>query len=54
MQNSFFQKLLMTMLAGFVAAGLHYLFRHVINQAIYESGEGWKEIYISTPKPKPR
>ena len=54
MQNTFTHKLLMTIIAGFVAACLLWGLRHIVNQAIYESNEGWKDMYISTPKSKPR
>jgi hypothetical protein len=43
MGNSFLQKFVLMIAAGFVAAGMIYVFRHVVQQAIWESGEGWQE-----------
>jgi hypothetical protein len=51
MQNTFTQKLLLTILAGFAAAVLLYLLRHLVNQSLHDAGPGWKDIYITTPKP---
>jgi len=43
MGHSFFQKLMLMIAAGFAAACMLYLFRHVVNQALWESSdEGWK------------
>lgn len=44
MGHSFLQKLMLMIVAGFAAAVLLYLFRHVVNQALWESSdEGWRE-----------
>ena len=43
MQNTFTHKVLMCMLAGFGAASMFWVFRHFVQEAIWESGEGWKE-----------
>ena len=53
-QNSFTQKILMTIVSGFFAACLVWVFRHVIEQAFYESNEGWKDMYKSTPAKRVR
>ena len=49
LQNSFVQKLIMTIVCGFVAACGVWVFRHVVEQAFWESNEGWKDMYKSTP-----
>ncbi len=56
MQNTFTHKILMTAMAGFAAACLLYAFRHIVQQAFYESNEGWKtSLYErSTPPPNMR
>ena len=56
MQNTFTHKILMTAMAGFAAACLLYAFRHIVQQAFYESNEGWKtSLYErSTPPPNLR
>ena len=41
--STFTHKILMTMAAGFAAACLLFVFRHIVQQAFYESNEGWKE-----------
>ncbi|HEY3901063.1 MAG TPA: hypothetical protein VGM54_20795 [Chthoniobacter sp.] len=33
----------MMIIAGFFAACLFWAFRHIIQEAFYESGEGWKD-----------
>ncbi|MEI8340739.1 MAG: hypothetical protein WCH43_04275 [Verrucomicrobiota bacterium] len=33
MQQTFFQKVLLTIFAGFVAAGMIYLFNHIVEDA---------------------
>ena len=43
MQSTFTHKVLMCMLAGFGAASMFWVFRHFVQEAIYESGEGWKD-----------
>jgi len=56
MTNTFTHKLIMTAMAGFAAACLLYAFRHIVQQAFYESNEGWKNSLYehSTPPPKIR
>ena len=49
MGNSFSQKFMLMIFAGFVAAGILYIFRHVVNQAMWESGDGWHESMRKTP-----
>jgi|GEM_PF-1703388 len=53
MQNTFTHKLIMTGMAGFAAACMLYAFRHIVQQAFYESNEGWKKSLYehSTPPP---
>ncbi len=34
---------MMSAFAGFAAACLLWMFRHFVQQAFWESGEGWKE-----------
>jgi hypothetical protein len=43
MQSTFTHKLLMCMVSGFAAAAMLWVFRHFVQQAFWESGEGWKE-----------
>lgn len=43
MQNTFTHKILMSMVSGFGAACLFWVFRHIVQEAFWESGEGWKE-----------
>jgi hypothetical protein len=54
MQNTFTHKLLLTIAAGFVAACLLWVLRHFVEQAFYESNEGWRDMYRSTPAKKVR
>ncbi len=50
MQSTFTHKLLMCMIAGFAAASMFWVFRHFVQEAFWESGEGWKEsLSVSTP-----
>ena len=49
MGNSFLQKFMLMVVAGLVAAGMIYLFRHIVQQAIWESGEGWQETLHKRP-----
>jgi zinc transporter ZupT len=51
--NSFTHKFLMTVFAGFAAACMLYLFRHIVQQAFYESGEGWKSSMKARVTPPP-
>jgi hypothetical protein len=43
MQSTFTHKVLMCMISGFAAASLFWVFRHFVQQAFWESGEGWKD-----------
>ncbi len=44
MSSTFTQKFLMMIAAGFVAACLLWVFRHIIEQALWETSDaGWKE-----------
>ena len=44
MSSTFSQKFLLMMMAGFVAACLLWGFRHIIQQALWETSDaGWKE-----------
>jgi len=54
LQQTFTQKILLTIVAGFAAACLLWLFRHIVERAFYESNEGWKDMYRSTPARKVR
>jgi hypothetical protein len=54
MQNTFTHKLLMTAMAGFAGACLLYAFRHIVQQAFYESNEGWKKSLYEHSTPPPR
>ncbi len=47
--HTFTHKVLMTFAAGFAAACLLFVFRHIVQQAFYESNEGWKESLHSHP-----
>ena len=49
LQNTFTQKILLTIAAGFAAACLLWMLRHFVDQAFYESNEGWKDMFHSTP-----
>lgn len=53
MRNSFTQKFLLVVFAGFCAACLIWFFRNIIETSFRESGAGWREIYIK-PTPRPR
>lgn len=52
LQQTFFQKLMLMIIAGFAAACLLWVFRHIVQRAFWESGEGWKESLYGTPAPK--
>lgn len=52
MHNTFIQKVLLMIVMGFVAACLIWVFRHFVEQAFYESNEGWRDMYRSTPAQK--
>lgn len=54
LQNTFAQKVVMTIAAGFAAACLLWVFRHIVDQAFYESNEGWKDMFRSTPAKRVR
>lgn len=45
----------MTIMAGFCAACIIWFLRHFVEEAFYESNEGWKKsLYDSTPDPHRR
>lgn len=53
MGNTFGQKVIMTILAGCAAAGLLYVYNHVIARSLFETGEGWREsTFIEKPAKK--
>lgn len=52
--NAFVRKLLLCIAAGFVAACLVWVLRHFVQRAYYESNEGWRDMYHSTPGKKRR
>ena len=52
MQATFFQKVILTAIIALFAAGLIEAYRHIVQEAFYESNEGWKSLYI-TPTPRP-
>lgn len=54
LQGTFTQKLLLVIIAGFAAACLLWVMRHIVERAFYESNEGWKDMYKSTPARKVR
>ncbi len=54
MENTFLHKLLLAIFAGFIAACLLWGFRHIIQRAFYESNDGWREMFHSTPSKKVR
>jgi hypothetical protein len=41
MQHSFLQRIFLTVIAGCVAAGVIFFYRHVIEQARFEMNEGF-------------
>lgn len=53
LQSTFSQKLMMAIIAGFAAACLLYAFRHIVQQAFWESGEGWKKSLYQNSTPPP-
>lgn len=55
LQQTFFQKFLLMIFSGFVAACLLWVMRHFVQQAFWESGEGWKEsLYEKKPAERAR
>jgi hypothetical protein len=54
LQSTFTQKLLLTIACGFAAACLFWTFRHIVERAFYESNEGWKDTFRSTPAKRVR
>jgi len=54
LQQTFTQKVLLTIMSGFAAACLLWMFRHFVERAFYESNEGWRDMYKSTPAHKAR
>ncbi len=53
LQSTFTQKLIMTLITGFAAACLLYMFRHIVQQAFWESNEGWKKSLYERATPPP-
>jgi hypothetical protein len=53
MHNSFTQRFLLMVFAGFCAACLLAFYKNVIETSFRESGDGWREMYV-TPAPKGR
>jgi hypothetical protein len=45
MQDSFLRKLISTVMMGFAAACLLWVFRNVVAQALYETGPGWRDMF---------
>ncbi|HEV7867264.1 MAG TPA: hypothetical protein VGO90_06250 [Chthoniobacteraceae bacterium] len=54
LDSTFTQKFLMMLISGFAAACLLYVFRHFVQQAFYESNEGWKSSLYERSTPPPR
>jgi hypothetical protein len=54
LQQTFLQKFLLMIAAGFCAAGVLWVFRHVVERAYYETGSGWRESMSVKPTPRPR
>jgi hypothetical protein len=52
MQHTFFQKALMVVFAGAAAAGLLWLYQHVVERSRYELNEGWRDTFKPTPAPR--
>lgn len=52
LQQTFFQKFMLMITCGFVAACMLWVFRHIVQQAFWESGEGWKESLYGKPAEK--
>ena len=49
LQQTFLQKVVLMIFMGFMAACGIYVFRHVVLQAFYETGEGWKDSLYRKP-----
>lgn len=52
MFDAFIRKFTMVILAGLVAASLLWTYKHFVQRALWESGDGWREIYKATPAPR--
>jgi len=53
LQQTFLQKFVLMLFFGFLAACGVWVFRHVVLQSFWESGEGWKEsLYGKQPAAK--
>jgi len=48
MQSTFSQKFLMAVFLGFAAACLLWFMRHIVSQAMYETGAGWHDMFNKT------
>jgi hypothetical protein len=51
--STFTHKLFMTVICGFAAACLLYAFRHIVQQAFYESNAGWRSSLYQKSTPPP-
>jgi hypothetical protein len=52
MSSTFSQKFLLMVAAGFVAACLLWAFRHIVQQALWETSDaGWKQSLYQKPAP---
>lgn len=43
---------MMSVMAGFAAASMLWVYRHIVEQARYEMNEGWRDSLISSPGKK--
>jgi hypothetical protein len=52
MSSTFSQKFLLMIAAGFAAACLLWAFRHIVQQALWETSDaGWKQSLYQKPAP---
>ena len=54
LQQTFLQKVMLTVICGFFAACLLWMFRNIIERAFYETGDGWKDIFTRSTQTAPR
>lgn len=52
LQQTFFQKFMLMIFFGFMAACGVWAFRHIVQQAFWETGAGWKESLYQKPAGK--
>jgi hypothetical protein len=52
LQQSFFQKLMLMIFFGFMAACGVWVLRHIVQEAFWETGAGWKESLYDKPHAK--